>query len=87
MSNKHNEEITELIATHRKQLNSFQQQWQLEGENFLKEINQLKKTKVDLQVEIGTLLRGNREAEVNLAQTLQRLDVQRDKFRKEILGV
>lgn len=74
------------IQKQREQVASLQDQWSLEREALQREIYALKKGKVDLQVELGWVLRDKRSNEVELSHALKNLDIQRDKYKRELLS-
>lgn len=79
-------EHDQTVFEFRQKLDQFQQQWSTERDQMINEIQQLRQSKVDLQCEIGLLLRNKRSTEVELHQAIEHLQIQSDAFRADILG-
>jgi chromosome segregation ATPase len=85
MTKKQQADLDDILEKNRDHMSMVQAQWNNERERLQAEIRELKKGKADLQMEIGWLLRDKQTSQGELGQILRSLDVQRDRFRREVL--
>lgn len=87
MSRKFQVDAQDSLMGHRKHLSGLENEWSNERHRLLTELSELKQAKIDLQLQVGYLLRQRESSEDEMGQLKRHFDLKRDQFKREVLGI
>ncbi|KAJ3271651.1 hypothetical protein HK104_004651, partial [Borealophlyctis nickersoniae] len=77
-------EVAEVLCKSNKQIKSLREHYDAERTKLQSRIDELESAKIELQVEIGQLMRDKRAAEFDLNTIQERVESSRDQFKRDL---